>query len=36
LGRLSKTEPPTGWRGFPSRESTPPPNPPRLMVTYRS
>jgi len=36
LALLSKNETTIGWRGFASRESTPPPNPPRLMVTYRS
>mgnify|MGYP005848548409 FL=1 len=35
LALLSKNETTIGWRGLASRESTSPPNPPRLVVTYR-
>jgi hypothetical protein len=35
LALMSKNESTIGWRGFASRESTSPPNPPRLVITYR-
>lgn len=35
LALVSKNESTLGWRGFASRESTAPPNPPRLVVVYR-
>jgi hypothetical protein len=35
LALWSETEKTVGWRGFASRESGPPPSPPRLIVTYR-
>jgi len=35
LALLSKNETTIGWRGFASRESTAPLNPPRLVITYR-
>ena len=35
LALLSKNESILGWRGFASKESASPPNPPRLVVTYR-
>ncbi|MGB4805954.1 MAG: DNRLRE domain-containing protein, partial [Anaerolineae bacterium] len=35
LALMSKNEITIGWRGFASRESSAPPNPPRLVVTYR-
>lgn len=35
LTLVSKNESTVGWRGFASRESAAPPNPPRLVVIYR-
>lgn len=35
LALVSKNESTIGWRGFASRESSAPPNPPRLVVIYR-
>jgi hypothetical protein len=34
LALMSKNESTLGWRGFASRESTSPPNPPRLVINY--
>jgi hypothetical protein len=35
LALMSKNESTLGWRGFASKEGASPPNPPRLVVTYR-
>lgn len=35
LALVSKNESAIGWRGFASRESSAPPDPPRLVVVYR-
>ncbi|OIO90775.1 MAG: hypothetical protein AUK03_12425 [Anaerolineae bacterium CG2_30_64_16] len=35
MALMSKNETTIGWRGFASKESAPPPNPPRLVIAYR-